>query len=114
VARSVHRQVKPYPPLAEVAADQSVFTLSDVEGTLVGFRFPDYAKGLEVPGYHLHFITGDRTRGGHVLDCRLNRGILALERSSELHLELPPGIDLLAAEARGGNGDLLDRIEGRS
>jgi len=114
VARSVHRQVKPYPPLAEVAADQSVFTLSDVEGTLVGFRFPDYAKGLEVPGYHLHFITGDRTRGGHVLDCRLNRGILALEHSSELHLELPPGIDLLAAEARGGNGDLLDRIEGRS
>ncbi|MGI8804987.1 MAG: acetolactate decarboxylase [Thermoleophilaceae bacterium] len=114
VARSVHRQTKPYPPLAEVAAHQSVFTLRDVQGTLVGFRFPDYAKGLEVPGYHLHFITDDRTRGGHVLDCRLNRGTLALEGSTELHLELPPGIDLLAPDARGGKRELLDRIEGRS
>jgi acetolactate decarboxylase len=114
VARSVHRQVKPYPPLAEVAAHQSVFTLRDVEGTLVGFRFPDYAKGLEVPGYHLHFITSDRRRGGHVLDCRLNGGTLALDGSTELHLELPPGVSLLAPEARGGNQSQLDRIEGRS
>lgn len=113
-ARSVHRQAKPYPPLADVAAHQSVFTLCGVEGTLVGFRFPDYAKGLEIPGYHLHFITSDRTRGGHVLDCRLNRGILALEGSTELHLELPPGVDLLAPEARGRKRDLLDRIEGQS
>ena len=114
VARSVHRQVKPYPPLADVAADQSVFTLRDVEGTLVGFRFPDYASGFEVPGYHLHFISGDRTRGGHVLDCRLNRGTLALERSSDLHLELPPGVDFAAPGAGGGRQDLLGRIEGRS
>lgn len=114
VARSVHRQTKPYPPLADVAVHQSVFTLNDVEGTLVGFRFPDYAKGLEVPGYHLHFITGDRTRGGHVLDCRLNRGTLAVKGSTELHLELPADVDLLAPEARGGGRDLLDRIEGRS
>ncbi len=114
VARSVHRQTKPYPPLAEVAAHQSVFELRHVAGTLVGFRFPDYAQGLEVPGYHLHFITSDRTRGGHVLDCRLSEGLLALEGSTELHLELPRGVDLLAPEARAGGRDLLDRIEGRS
>lgn len=114
VARSVHRQVKPYPPLADVVADQSVFRLRDSEGTLVGFRFPDYAKGLEVPGYHLHFISGDRTRGGHVLDCRLTHGTLELERSSDLHVELPRGVDFVAPGAGGTQRDLLERIEGGS
>lgn len=106
------RQARPYPPLADVAARQNVFTLRDMEGTLVGFRFPDYAQGLEVPGYHLHYISADRTRGGHVLDCRLSRGTLAVERSSELKLELPAGLDFLAPEANGEKRDLLDHIEG--
>ena len=48
---------------------EHVFDLADVEGTMVGFRFPDYSEGIEVSGYHLHFITADRTRGGHVLAC---------------------------------------------
>jgi acetolactate decarboxylase len=63
-ARSVPRQSPPYRPLAEVVGDQRVFDLAGVEGTMVGFRFPDYSEGIEVSGYHLHFITADRTRGG--------------------------------------------------
>ena len=66
-ARSVPRQEPPYRPLAEVVRDQHVFELRDVTGTMVGFRFPDFAEGLEVSGYHLHFITADLDRGGHVL-----------------------------------------------
>ena len=73
-ARSVPRQHPPFRPLAEVVADQHVFEFTDVEGTVVGFRFPDYARGLEAEGYHLHFITADREHGGHVLDCRPARG----------------------------------------
>jgi Alpha-acetolactate decarboxylase len=37
---------------------------------MVGFRFPPYAEGIEVGGYHLHFIGEDRSRGGHVLSSR--------------------------------------------
>ena len=37
---------------------------------MLGFRFPDYVEGIEVSGYHLHFITADRSRGGHVLGSR--------------------------------------------
>jgi acetolactate decarboxylase len=93
-ARSVPRQRPPYRPLAEVAAEQHVFELADVGGTVVGFRFPDYAAGVEVAGYHLHFITDDRTRGGHVLDCRLRRGRLRIDPAADLHVELPPGVAL--------------------
>jgi acetolactate decarboxylase len=87
--RSVPRQEKPYPPLAEVAKTQPVFHLEDVSGTLAGFRFPDFARGLNVPGFHLHFLTEDRRAGGHVLDLVLVRGALAIDASARFHLELP-------------------------
>jgi acetolactate decarboxylase len=107
-ARSVPRQVPPYRPLVEVAAEQHVFELSDVTGTLVGFSFPDYAEGLELTGYHLHFISDDRTRGGHVLDCRIRGGRLRIDPSSAWELELPPGVELDPGHV---DTKALDRIE---
>ena len=101
-ARSVPRQSPPYRPLTEVVAEQHVFELEDVEGTMLGFRFPDYAEGIEVGGYHLHFIDAARERGGHVLGSRSDGLRARLDPSSELHVELPPEVDLadpdLAAE----------------
>lgn len=101
-ARSVPRQEPPYRPLTEVVADQHVFELRNVEGTMLGFRFPAYAEGIEVAGYHLHFITADRSRGGHVLDSRSLGLRVRLDPSNDLHVELPPRVDLedpdLAAE----------------
>jgi len=107
-ARSVPRQSPPYRPLSEVAAEQHVFELADVAGTLVGFSFPDFAEGLELTGYHLHFISEDRTRGGHVLDCQARGGRLRIDRSSEWELELPPGVELDAGHV---DKEELDRIE---
>jgi acetolactate decarboxylase len=101
-ARSVPRQTPPYRPLTEVVADQHVFELADVEGTMLGFRFPTYVEGIEVPGYHLHFISADRSRGGHVLDSRSSALRARIDPSDDLHVELPPQIELgdpdLAAE----------------
>jgi acetolactate decarboxylase len=110
-ARSVPRQSPPYRPLAEVIADQHVFELNRVEGTVVGFRFPDHGEGIEVSGYHLHFISDDRTRGGHVLDCRPADGVARIDRSTDLHLELPPGVDLSAPELSREAHRALDRVE---
>lgn len=102
-ARSVPRQEPPYRPLTEVVADQHVFELRDVEGTMLGFRFPTYVEGIEVAGYHLHFIGADRRHGGHVLDSRSGGLRARLDASNDLHVELPPEIDLedpqLAAQA---------------
>ncbi len=110
-ARSVPRQYPPYRPLAEVVADQHVFEFRDVEGSLVGFRFPDYARGLEAEGYHLHFITADREQGGHVLECRPRSVVARLDLSGELHVELPPGVELESAELDDATAAALDRAE---
>lgn len=108
-ARSVPRQRRPYRPLAEVVADQSVFELPPGDGTIVGFRFPPAAGGLEVPGHHLHYLSRDRRAGGHVLELELLSGRLQVDPVSELHLEVPRGLRLAA----GSTADpaLIDRIE---
>jgi acetolactate decarboxylase len=110
-ARSVPRQEPPYRPLTEVVGEQHVFELAGVDGTMLGFRFPEYAEGIEVAGWHLHFISEDRTRGGHVLDCRTETAHIQLDPSGELHVELPSGIDLADPAAARSTHAAIDRVE---
>ena len=66
--RSEPKQTPPYRPLVEVIkAEQVVHTLNDVQGTLIGFRFPAAASSVNVADWHFHFLSADKTRGGHVL-----------------------------------------------
>jgi acetolactate decarboxylase len=92
--RSVERQTPPFVPLREVVAHQTEWVVPRATGTLVGFRFPDATAGVEVPGYHLHFLAGDRTAAGHVMGLTLVAGTLAIDRCDELHVELPAGSGL--------------------
>jgi acetolactate decarboxylase len=111
-ARSVPRHEPPYPSLTEIAHDQHVFDLHDVEGTIVGFRFPGFVQGIEVAGHHLHFADAERRRGGHVLACRPNGVTVRMDHARELHVELPPGIGLGAPDAGEAARDRIRRIEG--
>ena len=88
--RSVPKQREPYPPLVEVVKEQTIFEFHDVKGTIVGFRCPDSVKGgVNVPGYHLHFITEDRKAGGHLLACQLQEATITLDYTSEFYMVLP-------------------------
>ncbi len=110
-ARSVPRQQPPYRPLSEVVAEQHVFELVDVTGTMLGFRFPAYAEGIEIGGYHLHFISEDRSRGGHVLDSRPGRLRVQLDPSSDLHVELPPRVLLADPDLAAETHAAVERVE---
>ncbi|HBL24176.1 MAG TPA: acetolactate decarboxylase [Deltaproteobacteria bacterium] len=88
-ARSVPAQKKPYPQLAEVVKTQPVFEFTDVSGTMVGFWCPSFAKGVNVPGYHLHFLRADGKMGGHVLDFAVNNAVMEIDDSREFSLILP-------------------------
>jgi acetolactate decarboxylase len=95
----------------EAVENQPVFELYDVQGSLVGFRFPDYAQGLNVAGYHFHFITRDRRSGGHVLECLLTNGELEVDHEADLRVELPSGISLPVPGQTEAKRETLDRIE---
>jgi acetolactate decarboxylase len=66
--RAIPAQQKPYPTLTDAAKNQSVYTYADSTGTVAGFYTPVFFKGLNVAGYHLHFISDDGNTGGHILD----------------------------------------------
>ncbi len=67
--RSTSPKQKPYPNQTEVLKTQSVFLLNNTTGTVLGFYMPAFYEGINIPGYHLHYITDDRQAGGHILDC---------------------------------------------
>jgi len=87
--RSVPRQNKPYPNLTEVVKTQPVFEFQNVQGTIVGFRFPEYMQDLNVPSYHFHFITQDRKGGGHILDWNLTGAEVKISSISDFRMVLP-------------------------
>ena len=89
--RSVPAQKKPYPLLAEIAAQQPEFHLTNISGTIVAFRSPAFVKGIGVPGYHLHFIDEAQKRGGHVLGFELQKGQAEVDVCNQLNLLLPEG-----------------------
>jgi acetolactate decarboxylase len=88
--RSVPKQIPPYIPLKDVVNQQQVvFELQNVQGTLVGFRLPQYLKDVNVAGYHFHFITNDRTAGGHVLDGVFLNSVVDVETLRDWEIMLP-------------------------
>lgn len=85
--RSVIKQLKPYPMLEDVLKKQHIFTYQQIEGTLVGIYKP---HPVNEPAFHFHFISHDKKAGGHVLDVRIQHGILSMDTKQTLQIEFQP------------------------
>lgn len=96
--RSVNAQQKPYKKLAEVTKNQSIFEFENIEGAMVGFRFPSYTEGINVPGYHFHFISADKKAGGHVLDLKIYDVKVETSRQDNLYVSFPSNEEFLKAD----------------
>ncbi len=88
-ARSVPKQKKPYPPLAEVAKEEAIFEFNNINGTMVGFWLPEYLKDINISGFHFHFISDNEKSGGHVLECNLKNVQLEIDYIRDINISLP-------------------------
>jgi acetolactate decarboxylase len=84
--------------LVDAAKAQSEFTFTDLEGTLVGLWSPGFSSAFSVPGYHFHFLSADRQRGGHLLDVASDALRLRVEALTDFHLALPESQAFLKAD----------------
>lgn len=109
--RSVPRQDKPYPPLAEAAKHQAVFDLGPAAGTVVGFYSPEFVQKIGVPGYHLHFLDAARARGGHLLDISGRNLTVRLDALDAFDLELPDTAAFRQANLSGDRSAELHSVE---
>ncbi len=97
--------------LEAAAREEPVFEFHDVEGTIVGFFTPDYLRGVNVPGYHLHFITADRAAGGHMLDCRTKDVTIKIHHTPEFELGTPGTEEFLKADLSHDHTAAIAKIE---
>jgi acetolactate decarboxylase len=74
------------------------FNFNDVDGTLVGIWAPQFSSAINVAGYHFHFLSADRTKGGHLLDCSGSNLRVRVERLNDFHLSLPESEEFLRAD----------------
>jgi len=109
--RSVPRQTPPYQPLTEVVKTQPRFNLANVKGTLIGFRCPAYLKGVNVVGYHMHFISADREQGGHVLNFLLDKGTIQVDALTEVRLRLPNDEGFYRADLSEDRSEAVHKVE---
>eukprot|EP00884_Botryococcus_braunii_P013240 jgi/Botrbrau1/21917/Bobra.0249s0043.1 len=97
-ARAVRKQAQQR-GLLEVTRDQAVFEFHNEEGFLIGFFSPHYVgAAIAVPGFHLHFLSEDRSRGGHVLDCTLSKGSVLLHPLYRAEADMPHSAAFLQAD----------------
>jgi acetolactate decarboxylase len=96
-ARAVH-PVPQRSRLLDAAKTQLEFHFHDVEGTLVCLWSPRYSSSFSVPGYHFHFISKDRTKGGHVLDCAAQQLRASIQIVSEYDVRLPEAGSFLTTD----------------
>jgi acetolactate decarboxylase len=101
-------------PLVQAAAVQPEFDFHQVSGTLVGFWSPEYARSLNVPGYHLHFLSDDHTCGGHLLQCKGQNLQMEIQREGSYHIALPETEKFLKADLRRDPTADLARAEGEN
>ena len=97
--------------LAEAGSSESVFSWTDVRGSLVGFWSPAYTGAFSVPGYHFHFLSEDRSRGGHVLDCSFAQAASYVHALTEFEVMLPTSGPFLTADLSGDPTEVLRNVE---
>jgi len=98
--------------LKTAASTQPEFEFQNVAGTLVGFWSPRFASSIDIPGYHFHFLSQDRTQGGHVLECAGSSLRLQIEAVHDFHLSMPDSEEFLRADLTADVSKDLSAAEG--
>ena len=87
VTRSGPKVNPPFPPFKEVIKHTVSFKYQNVKGWLIGFKSPEISKGINIPGYHFHFIDDSYSFGGHVDEFQLNKANIEVQELSEFHIK---------------------------
>lgn len=98
--RSHHVDLKDI--LSETQRD---FMFENITGTLVCIYYPDYMDGINAPGWHVHFLSRDHSKGGHVFDLGIARGQIWLTRINHIEIQLPsePAFDTYSLKEASGS-----------
>ncbi|MDF1683421.1 MAG: acetolactate decarboxylase [Legionellaceae bacterium] len=108
----VASQASPGADLVSATSQQAEFKLRNIEGTLLGFWSPEYAKSFNIPGYHLHFLSLDHQHAGHVFDISGKNLKLQIMDINKMMVTMPESDMFLNADLSGDPTIALNQAEG--
>ena len=110
--RSEIKQEKPYKTLDKaLETDQREFSYDNITGTVVALYCPDYMNGLNTPGWHFHFISDDKTKGGHLLDLQFAKATAEYDATPEFDMCLTDNGDFQQMELSKDVSDAIKKVE---
>ncbi len=94
-----------------VEKHQRIFNLKKVNGTLIVFRAPDYASPITVPGYHIHFISQNKTQVFHLYDVHFKKARVGIEIITKYTLLIPTNNDFKVANLKQVTTTSISKME---
>ena len=102
---------KPGATLLDAAKAQHEFEFTGSRGTLVGIYSPSFSGAVSVPGYHMHYLSDDRTEGGHLLQIKTGQVRLRVQELEDFHVALPENEEFLKADLNRDTSTDLNKAE---
>lgn len=90
---------------------QKAFIFENIKGSLVCVYYPDYMDGINASGWHMHFLSEDKRKGGHVFDISMTRGNASFCKITSLEIRIPdsPAFDTYAL--KGASKEEIQSVE---
>lgn len=102
---------EPFPALSTILDRQQFFNIQNTKGTLVGYHLPEYLNGIQMSGFHFHFLSADTKKGGHVLDFKGMNLKIEIAELKSFEFETPTTNDFQNFQFRKKHNEDLERIE---
>lgn len=90
---------------------QQFFDIQNTTGTLVGYHLPEYLNGIQVSGFHLHYLSSDTKQGGHVLGFKGQNFKIEIAVLKSFELEAPTSTDFQHFQFIKKHNEDLERVE---
>lgn len=90
---------------------QKDFSFENIRGTLVCVYYPDYMDGINAAGWHMHFLSEDRTLGGHVFKATLSSGECIVQKMDRIEIQLPREAAFDTYSLKEASQDEIEEVE---
>jgi len=104
-------QQKPYVPLAAMLDKQHFFEFNTIKGDLIGYKLPVFMEGAHISGYHFHFLSADKTSGGHIIDLVADEITIEVDVLNSYTMELPQTTDFNNFDFRKDRKEEIKSVE---
>jgi len=102
---------EPFPPLANMLDKQHFFEFKRQDGILIGYKLPAYLAGINIAGYHFHFLTSQFNAGGHALDFSSAQIKVEIAVITDFRLSAPTDRAFINYKFNNINKSDLEKVE---